>query len=245
MAYLPQGVRLVAGVVLLAFCAPVLAEPPAVARKADTKTSTAGKFIRLQRDAKGQPVALETATVRYVPASGEGDLVVDLVSAVHIGDEAYYQKLNKQLAQYDVLLYELVAPPGTKIPKGGKRNSDNPLAMLQQITKTVLDLESQTEQIDYTKKNFVHADLSPEQMAEAIRKRGDDGLTLFLGITADMLRQQNLREMKKEKAPAKEEDDLDLFSLVLDPDGPVKLKKLLAEQLANMASPDGALGNKL
>src|SRR2546423_8441870 len=117
--------------------------------------------------------------------------------------------------------------------------------MLQQITKTVLDLESQTEQVDYTKRNFVHADLSPEQMAEAIRKRGDDGLTLFLGITADMLRQQNLREMKKDKAPAKEEDDLDLFSLVLDPDGPVKLKKLLAEQLANMASPDSGLGNTL
>ena len=80
MACLPQGVRLVAGVVLLAFCAPVLAEPPAVAKKADTKKPTAGKFIRLQRDAKGQPVALETATVRYVPASGEGDLARALKS---------------------------------------------------------------------------------------------------------------------------------------------------------------------
>lgn len=244
MAYLPQGRHLVAGVVLLAFCAPLPAEPPAVPKKAEAKKA-AGKFIRLQRDAKDQPLALETATVRYVPASGEGGLVVDLVSAVHIGDKSYYHKLNKQMAEYDVLLYELVAPPGTKIPRGGKRNSDNPLALLQQITKTVLDLESQTEQVDYTKKNFVHADLSPEQMAAAIRKRGDDGLTLFLGITADMLRQQNLRDMKKEKKPAKEEEDLDIFALVLDPDGPLKLKKLLAEQLAEMASPDGGLGDTL
>ena len=135
------------------------------------------------------------------------------------------------------VLYELVAPQGTRIPKGGKRNSDNPIAMIQQVVKMVLDLESQTEQVDYTKKNFVHADLSPEQMAEAIRKRGDDGLTLFLGITADMLRQQNLKEMKKEKASAKEEEEFDPFSLLLDPDGPVKLKKGLAVQLAELASP--------
>src|SRR2546429_235964 len=83
------------------------------------------------------------------------------------------------------------------------------LALVQDLMKTVLDLDSQTEQIDYTRKNFTHADLSPEQMAEAVRKRGDDGLTLFLGIAADLLRQQNLQEMKRQKQPAREEPDLD------------------------------------
>ena len=68
-----------------------------------------------------------------------------------------------------------------------------PLAMIQQAATLVLDLDSQIEHIDYTRANFVHADLSPEEMAEAMRRRGDDGLTLFLSITADLLRQQNLQ----------------------------------------------------
>jgi hypothetical protein len=100
---------------------------------ADAKKSGSGKFLRLRRDAKQQPVALETAVVRYIPASGEGNVVVDLIGAVHIGEKAYYEKLNELFEQYDVLLYELVAPEGTRIPKGGRRESTNPLALIQQM----------------------------------------------------------------------------------------------------------------
>ena len=40
------------------------------------------------------------------------DVTIDLIGAVHIGEKAYYDKLNKEFEQYDVLLYELVAPEG-------------------------------------------------------------------------------------------------------------------------------------
>mgnify|MGYP003507390690 CR=1 FL=1 len=80
------------------------------------------------------------------------------------------------------------------------------------------------------------ADLSPEQMAEAVKNRGDDGLTLILGITADMMRQMNRQEMKRQKAPVKAESDLDLLSLLVDPNGPVKMKRLMAEQMAKLVS---------
>ncbi|HEV3262223.1 MAG TPA: hypothetical protein VG013_35550 [Gemmataceae bacterium] len=226
---------------LLACSAPLLAAPPAVKKKA---RPAASQFLRIRRDAKGQPVALETAIVRYVPASGEGDLEVDLVAAVHIGDAAYYDRLNKQFEHYDVLLYELVAPEGKRVPRRD-RPSDNPIAILQQIAKTVLDLDWQIDRIDYRKKNFVHADLSPKEMAEAIRMRGDDGVTLALSITADLLRQYNLQEMKKEKNPPKDEDvDLDLASLLLDPDAPVKLKRVMAQQFEAVAGGTG-LGKTL
>src|SRR5439155_1772453 len=120
-----------------------------------------------------------------------------------------------------------------------------------QVVKMVLELDLQTERIDYTKKNFVHADLSPEQMAEVIQKRGDDGVTLILGFAADLLRQENLRELQakqqpKPKAPvanAPGSEDVDVFSLLLDPDGPVKLKRMLAEQLQNLEG--GGLGPTL
>src|SRR5262249_12973780 len=162
----------------------------------------------LQRDDKKQITALETNVVRYAAASGEGDVTVDLIGAVHVGDKAYYEKLNKLMEQYDVLLYELVAPAGTKIPKGGSKKTENRLAMLQNLAKIVLELDLQLEQVDYTKKNFVHADLSPDEMAEAIRRRGDDGLTLSLSILSDMLRQQNLQKMKPQAAPQAEDVDI-------------------------------------
>lgn len=219
------------------------AGPAPVADKPEAKKPAFGPFLRVQVDAQDQPLALQTAVVRYV--SAEGDVAVDLIGAVHVGDRAYYQKLNQLMEQYDVLLYELVAPAGTRIPKGGRRNSDNPLALLQQMGKVVLGLESQTEQIDYTKKNFVHADLSPQQLAEAVRNRGEDGLTLFLGIAADLIRQQNLQELKKHNAPAKEEADTDILSLLLDPDGGVRLKRKLARYLADFTSPEAGLGRTL
>jgi hypothetical protein len=231
----------------------LLAQAPAAAQKPAVQKAAPTQFIRIRQDDKKQPIALETAIVQYVPAGGKGDLEVDLVGAVHIGDREYYKKLNKQFQQYDVVLYELVAQPGTVIPKGG-RKKDDPLSLIMQGVKMVLDLELQTERIDYTKKNFVHADLSPEQMAEAIQKRGDDPVTLVLGFTADLLRQMNARELEaKNQAPGKppaaetpgSDQDLDLFSLILDQDGPKKLKRMLAKQLAGIESPTGGLGPTL
>src|SRR6266481_9768091 len=235
---------LLLGLLQFLFAPALQAQSPQPTKKPTVQKATPTQFIRLQRDDKKEPVALETALVRYVPVGGKGDLEVDMVGAVHIGDKEYYKKLNKQFQQYDVVLYELVAQPGTIIPKGG-RKKDDPLSLIMQVVKMVLDLELQTERIAYTEKNFVHADLSPEQMAEAIQKRGDDGMTLILGFAADLLRQENLRELQAKQQPkppvanAPGSEDLDIFSLLLDPDGPVKLKRMLAEQLQNL---EGAAG---
>ena len=73
-----------AGLLCLAY-GPPLKGDDAPDKKPEARKATPGKFLRLQRDAKGQPIALETAVVRYKPASGEGDLVVDLIGVVHIG----------------------------------------------------------------------------------------------------------------------------------------------------------------
>jgi hypothetical protein len=233
------------GLFCLAPATPLLGDDPAPQKKLEARKTTPGKFIRLKRDAKGGPLALETAIVRYKPASGEGDLVVDLIGVVHVADRPYYQKLNESFEQYDALLYELVAPQGTKIPKGGKREGGNPLALIQGLMKNVLDLDSQLEHIDYTQKNFVHADLSPEQMAEAMRKRGDTPLTVILSAAADMLRQQNLQEQKKQAAPAQEEPEFDPLALLLDPDRAVKLKRMMAQQFEELESPEGGFGNTI
>src|SRR5262245_54101160 len=113
------------GVIWLASCGFLVAQEASPPKPVERKTGPAA-YIRLQKDANGQPIALQTATVRLVSPAGQGELIVDLVGAVHVADKDYYDKMNHQLEEYDVVLYELVAPPGTRIPKGGKRDSDNP-----------------------------------------------------------------------------------------------------------------------
>ncbi|MEC9002603.1 MAG: hypothetical protein VX644_04460 [Planctomycetota bacterium] len=202
------------------------------------------RFIQVKRTKSGEPEALQTAIVRYVPATGDNELIVDLIGAVHVGDRLYYQKLNKLFENYDVLLYELVAPEGTVIPKGGRTESTNPLSMIQTMMKSVLGLELQLEQVDYTKKNFVHADLSPEKMAEAMKKRGDDGLTLALGIAADFIRSQNVQTRKQATASKQSLPEIDPLSLLLDPQAGNKLKRIMAEQFDTEEAEDG-LGSTL
>jgi hypothetical protein len=231
---------LVPGFTALVFLVPVRADEPRTgSQQPEVKKTAASKFIRIVKDEDG-PASLETAIVRYRPAKGNAEFTVDLIGAVHLGEKSYYRRLNKRFEEYDSLLYELVAPKGTRPVKG--EGSDNPLRIVQKIISVVLDLESQVEQIDYTRKNFVHADLSPKEMAEKIKKRGDNGLTLALSIAADLLRQQNLKEGEK---PDPDSELPDLASLVTDPTAPSKIKRLLAQQFINLDAPGAGLGATL
>jgi hypothetical protein len=81
-------------------------------------------------------------------------------------------------------------------------------------------------------------------MGDAMRKRGETGLTVMLGILADMFRQQNL-QAEKAGTEKGEQEEVDLFSLFTDPEGSLKMKRMLAEQFANMDNPAGGLGQTL
>lgn len=248
-----------AGVLLFCFCTLLLADPSvdknaspsdnAPANGEDDKPSI-DNHLRLQRDINDDPVALQTSIVRYVPASGEGDLVIDLVGVVHVGDPWYYQALNKWFGQYDVVLYELVAPEEKRIPNPEEGRS-SPLHMIQKIMQSVLDLRHQLDEVDYRKENFVHADMSPTEMQEAMAERGDNGLTLMLSVTADLLRQQNLRQRELEGSPEKlrelEEqlENFDPLAMMTDEFGSVKLKRMMAEQFSQLNGVGTGLGATL
>ena len=159
-----------------------------------------------------------------------------MVAVVHIGERAYYERLNKEFEKYDAVLYELVAPEGNKPPKGGEKKSDNPVAMLQQGMKLFLRLEHQLEVVDYQKANFIHADLSPEGMKKAMKERGDDEMTIVLGVIADFLRKKNLDADKPEpQAP-----DISLTDLL----NPTKFKRMMAQQFED-AGGDVGLGGTI
>lgn len=197
----------------------------------------ATKFIQVVRNEKGEATALQTAIVSYVPVAEKDreSVTVDLVAAVHVGDRSYYRELNERFEKYDVLLYELVAPEGTRVPKGGRGGG------VITLVKNVLELESQVERIDYTKENFVHADMSPKQMAELMEKRGETGFTLALSVISDMLRQQQtlMQRPGDGKTP-----DVDLFTFLFDPNRSVKLKRAMAVQFESLDE-SGGLGETL
>lgn len=225
-------------------------EAPAAAEKSvqpekngeakDFKKPKAPEFIRLHKDEDGKPLALQTAIVRYVPQSGEGGVTLDLIGAVHVGDKAYYEKLNKRFEDYDAMLFELVAEKGTRIPKGGKPGGD---MLPVELMKNFLLLESQLVHIDYTKKNFVHADLSPKEMKEAMRKRGEDGVTLTLGIIRDIMKEANRMEQVQAENPI-ELPELTISDLIFRSSGAVKMKRFLAAQLSSTQAM-GAMGETL
>jgi hypothetical protein len=208
------------------------------------------KYVRIVR-VDGEPVALQTSIARFVPAKGDGDVRVDLISVIHFGEKSYYRDLDMRLAQYDALLYELVAPEGHAVPPKGSDVPSSPFRIMQRMTQSVLGLAAQLDHIDYTRKNFVHADLSPAQMMKAMAARGEDGVTLALGITADLLRQYNLeaRRSKSQRPIARRSvarrRQPDLLSNLLEPGGISDLKRQFAEQLVRQAAPDGGLGRTL
>ena len=164
------------------------------------------------------------------------DLVVDLFGAVHIGEKSYYEQINREFKEYEVVLYELVAPPGTRIPRGGAQSA-HPVAMMQGGMKSMLGLESQTELVDYQAENLVHADMSPEQLEKSMAERGDGFIALFFRMMGQSIAQQSREQVLRAsgvKLP-KRASQTDMLAALLNPGrNSGGLKQMLAEQFENM-----------
>ena len=53
--------------------------------------------------------------------------------------------------------------------------------------KSMLALEHQLEKVDYTKKNFVHADMSPDQFLQAMKDRNEGFLQMYMRLLGQSL----------------------------------------------------------
>ncbi|HNU26191.1 MAG TPA: hypothetical protein PKX48_01740 [Planctomycetota bacterium] len=95
---------------------------------------------------------LYTATV----TCRRGATEVELVSVVHIADEAYYREIQRELASCDLVFFELVAGAGGE--------STGALSALQQAAGQALHLVFQLEALDYHTPGFVHSDLSWDEI---------------------------------------------------------------------------------
>jgi hypothetical protein len=132
-------------------------------------------FIRIDEDDKA--ARLQTAVTRY---EKEG-VTVDLIGAVHIADKKYYEDLNKSFDNYEVVLFEMVGGENLvdgKAPEGGDGGDLQSKVLRQMVAgmSRFLKLSSQMVEVDYSKKNFVHADLSLKQFE---KRQKDNGESIF------------------------------------------------------------------
>lgn len=229
------------GCLALGLAAPLGAAEPASApgdklpaAAAPSQEAEPAKFVRIQRDAAAQPLALQTAITSFQGSRpDQAGLSVDLIGAVHIGDKSYYEQLNETFAKYEVVLYELVAPPGTRIPKGG-RSGNHPVNGLQTGMGNMLGLEHQLQWVDYTKENLVHADMSPDMLAKSMKDRGESlWKMVFRAIGHSM--------GKQSEGGKSSTGDLDIMKALFASKQEGSLKRVLAEQFEDLDSMTAAL----
>jgi hypothetical protein len=220
---------------LFALIATVAAGGPAVAREpverdAGTTAAVAEavEFLRLTRDDADQPQALETSIVEYVGSVEHNGRSQPL--QVHLGGGGYYETLDRLFADYDAVLYELVAPPNARVPKPGRKPS-GAIGSAQQGLTRLLGLEFQLESIDYSAPNFVHADLSPKEFDAAMKKRGESWWSMFT-----KLMREGMARAERDAASAPDVSMGELFGLLFGSEQgrQVKLRRLMAEQFTDM-----------
>lgn len=189
-------------------------------------------FVRIRRSAEDEPIALETSIVSYVTAEeGDSNLRIDLIGAIHIADKSYYTQLNEAFTKYDSLLFELVAPENARLPGPDERvRKKSVLTSAQLGLKSMLDLEFQLEQIDYSRDNFVHADMSPEEFSKSMKDRGESFLKMFFRAIGYSTAMQS-------KDPEKY-NDLAMITALLSKNRSLRLKRIMAGQFEDL---DGAI----
>lgn len=187
------------------------------------------EFVRVDRDGK-KLSSLQTAVVTYRKAGEENGAEVTLVGAIHIGDAEYYSRLNQLFATYDALLYELVANPDEGVPDPEERGM-SPISSIQVGMKEALELAFQLDEIDYKAKNFVHADMTPEEFFESMEERKEGLMTMLFRSMGAGLAMQG----------AGGGGDVQLYAALMAENRGRALRRAFAEQMGKMDGQMAAL----
>lgn len=152
----------------------VVMEAPPTAPPAPSESSAAD-YIRFEEGAAND--TLQTAVTRFT----KGGYTVDLVGVVHLADADYFQNLNRLLATYDRVLYEMVGgaytPEAAAAPAGNDEMAG--IRQIQTMAKSFLGLEFQLDGIDYSAENFVHADVDSEGLDNLMDARNQNFSEIF------------------------------------------------------------------
>ena len=129
----------------------------ALAQDGDPKPT----YVRFERGERAGDAALQTAVAHF--RHPDKNVEVILYGVVHIADMDFFDRVQEDLDGYDMVLYEGVGRPGEKPDESMKG-----LGEIQGLMGEAMGLSFQKEGIDYTRKNLVHADMSMEELQEAM-----------------------------------------------------------------------------
>ena len=144
-------------VIVVAISIPTMADKPP---KSEPTTKPVPTFVRYEEDGHGGG-SMQAAVGRYVNDDG---VELELLSTMHIGEPAFFRDLARQFPKYDAVLYELVAPRGVAPTEEGVNDQ-------QKMIARDCGLQNQGPHMDYNRANFVHADLSLEEIQQLVVKK--------------------------------------------------------------------------
>jgi hypothetical protein len=185
-------------------------------------TESTNSFIRfVPADAKTGRV--ETAIKTYRNSDG---IEVSLFSAIHVADRSYYEDLQRRFKDCDALLYEMIRdnPDGSPQPDVDTANT---ISQLQIGMKKLLGLEFQLDVVDYSPKNFVHADLDPGTFFRLQDERNESFLSLLVRL---MLEEQS----RINTGEGTTVSSFGFLFALMNPDRAYALKLVMAQQMGEL-----------
>lgn len=181
---------------------------------------------------EGNKECLEIPIVTYGKPGWDGSL--DFVGAVHLAEPTYYADLNKRFQTYDAVLFELIADPD-RIAQVGSKNNTSILGTVQRKMADMLGMMFQLDGINYQAPNFVHADVTPAEMAKAMAARGESFSQLLWRMVKLSFDPEVQKKMKRTGFEGNELDGINPVALLMrdpTPEEQVKLRKFLAHGLS-------------
>lgn len=144
-------------------------------------------WLKLERNERGVPRRLATSIVRFEGEFRADDgetrpVSVDLIGAIHLGEKAYYDRLNAEFKEYETVVFELVAEEGFKVEdlkaaqeakNAGAASPLDAVSFLQQSLSDALGLLYQTDGIDYSAPNLKRGDANADDFLVRLTTGGD------------------------------------------------------------------------
>ncbi|MDR0534906.1 MAG: hypothetical protein LBG65_00870 [Puniceicoccales bacterium] len=161
---------------------PAAGEAKAGADKRENAAASPARYTRFV-DIGGGKYAMQLAVRAFAPARGNGPRVL-LVSAIHIGSESYYRRLQQILDNSKLVLFEGVGdvPRTSRDRPGAQKAADGDAPGEAGTDDTLYDhlaaaagLISQTKGIQYDRPHFHNCDLSMREMRERLEAESRQG----------------------------------------------------------------------
>ncbi|MFO0942802.1 MAG: hypothetical protein U0930_18850 [Pirellulales bacterium] len=191
-------------------------------KQAIDDVDSAPEFLRVTKEGK-KLQSMQTAVVTYSDPNKPNSPKVTLIGAVHIAESEYYSRLNTIFKGYDALLFEMVMNPSDGIPDP-KQRGVSPVSTIQVGMKDALGLTFQLDEVDYKAKNFVHADMTPDEFFKSMKRRNEGVMQiLFRSIGAGIAMQSKGKS-----------SDVGMLMAAVGDDPQKGLRRAMAEQMVEM-----------